>query len=201
MKNGDPILIEVDGKWRRGSFLAQRNIECAGSVTDGDVVYKVGIGEPHYFNYEEKEVYPHSVKRFIPLSEEDATAKHQAELPQAFALAEAALAELLPGETIKVSDGSILGYNGGVTLDPVVYDAQRIVAVQETAGWQVHVVHYHYATRHQPEEYEPVMIGGASDWRSAVRLFIETIFSQKAHGYWEHLADNAMAQAWADGVM
>jgi hypothetical protein len=40
MKNGDPILIEVDGKWRRGSFLAQRNIECAGSVTDGDVVYR-----------------------------------------------------------------------------------------------------------------------------------------------------------------
>lgn len=203
MKAGDPILVNVhgEGKWRRGTFLGERRIECPGSVTDGDTVYKVGIGEPHYFNYEEDEVYPQFVKRFIPLAEEDATAKHQAELPQAFALAEAALAELLPGETIKVEDGSILGYNGGVTLDPVVYETPRIGAVQETAGWQVHVVHYHYATRHQPEEYEPVEVGTASDWRAAVALFIETIFKQKAHGYWEHLADDAMAQAWAEGEM
>lgn len=203
MKNGDPILVNVhgEGKWRRGTFLSERKIECPGSVTDGDTVYTVGIGEPHYFNYEEEEVYPQFVKRFIPLSEEDAKAKHDAELMPAYQMAQAALFALIPGETIKVVEGSIHAFNGGVTLDPVVYETPRIGAVQETAGWQVHVVHYHYATRNQPEEYEPVEVETARDYRAAVRLFVETIFKQKADGYWDHLADEAMAQAWADGEM
>lgn len=201
MKNGDPILVLFGKQWRRGTFLSQRQITCPGSVTDGDTVYMVGIGETHYFNYEEREVYPQHVKRFIPLSEEDATAKHQAELMPAYQMAQAALFALMPGETIEVKDRSILGFHGGVTLDPVVYETLRIGAVQETAGWQVHVVHYHYATRNQPEEYEPVEVGTASDWRTAVRLFIETIFKQKANSYWEHLADETMATAWAENEM
>jgi len=196
MKNGDPILIEVEGKWRRGTFLGSRNIH--GLL----LVYKVGIGETHYCDYEEREVYPPLVKRFIPLSEEDAKAKHVAELMPAYQMAQAALFALMPGEYVTVDDGSILGYNGGVTLDPVVYETQRIGAVQETAGWQVHVVHYHYATRNQPEEYCPVEVGTASsNYQQAVQLFIETILKQKAHDYWENLAEKAAARAWAEGEM
>jgi hypothetical protein len=191
MKAGDPILIEVDGKWRRGSFLADH----------GGAVYMVGIGEPHYFNYEKRKVANTQVKRFIPLTDEDAAATHQAELPQAFAMVEAALKALLPDEKVEIKDGSILAYHGGVTLDPVVYETSRIGAVQETAGWQVHVVHYHYATMDQPEEYELVEVGAASRLAAAVLLFIETIFKQKAHCYWERLGEEEMAQSWDDGEM
>ena len=200
MNTGDSILVNVDPtlgdgqNWRRGTFISQRQITCPGSVTDGDTVYMVGIGEKHYFNYEEKEVYPHSVKRFIPLTEEAAKAKHSAELDVAFEMVQAALVELMPGITAEIKDGSITAF--GVTLDPVVYETPRIGAVQETAGWQVHVIHYNHATREQPEDYEPVEVGTASQWSAAVRLFVETILKQKAKSYWEHLADVWMT--WAD---
>lgn len=202
MKVGDLILVQVDAdSWRRGTFLGQRSVTEGRAQNQHELMYKVGIGEPYYFNYEEREVYPHSVKRFIPLSEEDAKAKHDSELMPAYTMAQAALFALMPGEKIEVKDGSIVGYGGAVTLDPVVYETPRIGAVQETAGWQVTVWKYHYATRHQPEEYEDCPVGDATNYRTAVQKFIETLFKLKAEGYWDHLADEAMAQAWADGEM
>lgn len=135
-------------------------------------------------------------KRLIPLSDEDAKLKHTAELPLALAMVESALAYLLPGEIVKVVDGSIEGCNGSVTLNPVVYEVPRIGAIQDTAGWQVHVVHYHHATNIHPEEYEPVKVGTASYWKNAVKFFVETILKQKAYDYWEHLSESEMAQEY-----
>jgi len=201
MNAGDPVKVLVNEVWKSGTFLGQRQIECAGSVTDGDIVYNIGIGEPHHFNYEEEEFYPQFVKRFIPLSDEAEKAKHDAELPLAFAMVERALAELLPGETVEIKEGSISAYGGAVTLDPVVYETPRIGAVQESAGWQVTVWKYYHATRHEPEDYVDSPVGDATNYSSAVQRFIETIFKIKADGYWDHLADEAMAQAWEDGEM
>ena len=183
MKNGDPILIEDDGRWLRGTFLARREDSEGKANNQHEILYKVGIGEPH-FN-EEREVYPHSVRRFIPLSEEAAKAKHNAELPLAFEMVRVALEGLMPGEQVEIKDGSIVGYYGKVTLDPVVYKTPRIDAVQEIAGWQVHVIHYNYATRNQPEEYEPVEVGVASNWPHAVHQFVVTIFKQKANNLFQ----------------
>ena len=210
MKIGDPILVNVDPtlgdgqNWRRGTFISQRRIECPGSVTDGDTVCMVGIGEKHYFNYEEKEVYPHSVKRFIPLAEEEARAKHTQELPLVFAMVQAALAELLPGVTAELKEsrldiGSISCF--GITLDPVVYETPRIGAMQETAGWQVTDWKYYHATRHQPEEWVDSPVGEPTHYVPAVQRFIEAIFKAKANSYWEHLADDAAAQSWAENEM
>lgn len=197
MNTGDPILVNVsdDGddiglNWRHGTFLGQ----CPGCC-----LYKVGIGEPHHFNYEEKEVYPHSVKRFIPLTEEAAAAKHDAELPLAFAMVQAALVELMPGVTAEIKDGSIFAF--GVTLDPVVYETPRIGAVQETAGWQVTDWKYYHATRNQPEEWVDVPVGEPTHYGIAVQRFIEAIFKVKANSYWERLADDAAATAWAESEM
>lgn len=203
MKSGDPILVNEagEGRWRHGTFISQRQIDCPGSVTDGDTIYTVGIGEKHYFDYREEEVYPQFVKRFIPLAEEAAKAKHDAELMPAYQLIQAALFALLPGEKIEVVDGSIHGFNGWITLDPVIYETPRIGAVQETAGWQVHVVHYTHQTRNQPEEYEPVEVETARDYRAAVRLFIDTLFQMKSAAYWQNLADEAQEKAWAEGEM
>lgn len=201
MKQGDPILVNEmgEGKWRRGTFISQRRIECPGSVTDGDTIYTVGIGEPHHFNYEVEEVYPQFVKRFIPLAEEAAKAKHDAQLPLAFAMVQAALVELMPGVTAEVKDGSISCF--GITLDPVVYETPRIGAVQETAGWQVTEWKYYHATRNQPEDWVDSPVGEPTNYGQAVRQFIEAIFRLKANSYWDNLAEEAMARAWEEGEM
>lgn len=131
--------------------------------------------------------------RYVPLSAEDAMAKHNEELPKAFAMAEEALRQLLPNESIKINhDGAIEGFSGGVSLDPVVYERKG----REMAGWQVHVLHYTCATRHQPEEIDLVEVGSPSNWIAGVQLFVETIFKEISSSYWQHLADEAHAKAW-----
>lgn len=135
--------------------------------------------------------------RYVPMSAEDAMAKHNEELPKAFAMAEEALRQLLPNECIKINhDGAIEGFAGGVSLDPVVYERKGIGCVREMAGWQVHVLRYTCATRHQPEEIDLVEVGSPSNWIAGVQLFVETIFKEISSSYWQHLADEAQAKAW-----
>ena len=225
MKIGDPILVYVgDDNWRSGTFLGQRLITENRTPNQEEMMYMVGIGEPHYFNYEEKEVYPHLVLRFIPLTEEAAKAKHDAELPLAFAMVQAALAELLPGVTAEIktldvkrsikiwratfirhrrsssirflSGGSISAF--GITLDPVVYETPLIGAVQETVGWQVTEWKYYRAT-HQPEEWPEEWVdspvGEPAHYVIAVQRFIEAIFKAKANSYWNRLAEDEQVPA------
>lgn len=198
MQIGDPILVNEagEGRWQRGTFLGQRRIQCPGSVADGDSIYMVGIGEKHHFDYREEEIYPQFVKRFIPLAEEAAAAKHAQELPLAFAMVQAALAELMPGVTAEIKDGSISCF--GITLDPVVYETPRIGAVQETAGWQVTEWKYYHSTRNQPEEWVDAPLGDPTNYGQAVHRFIEAIFRLKANSYWDRLADDAQEQAWVE---
>jgi hypothetical protein len=112
-----------------------------------------------------------------------------------------ALADLLPTETAELKDGVISAYYGAVTLEPCVYDQKRIGAIQEIPGWSVTVWRVHPATRHQPEDVSDSPQGSFPNYALAIQKMIEVIFRCKAEDYWNHKADEGMAEAWAAGEL
>lgn len=111
LKEKEKVIVLVRGSDRpnyeaTGVILGHRVLDVPGSVVHGDVIYKVAIGEPHYFNYAEREIHQNDVQRFIPLPDETAAAKHAEELPLAFAAVEKALAKLMPDEKIEIKEGN-----------------------------------------------------------------------------------------------
>lgn len=122
-------------------------------------------------------------------------------LPLALNVVKAALQKLVPSEvkTLKKVDWSLSsdGYieASGVLLYPVIYESRCIGGVMEVCGWQVQIVRYYPATREQPEEFDPVNIGDPSaNMNTAVKLFVETVFSQVSENYWENIAMAEMAR-------
>lgn len=196
MKKGDKVKVKVDAGWRAGTVLR------VSKKNDG-LHYLVGIGEPHHFNYTKEWRQTPAIKRFQEISPEEANALHLMGLEQGLALAQGALAELLPGETVDLlndghSDPSIRGYHGAVTLDPVVFEQETIGAFIERAGYQVTVWKYVHATRHQPEEYVDAPVGTYPTIGAAVQEFVKTIFALKSSDYWDHKSDEAMAAQWEE---
>jgi hypothetical protein len=194
MNQNDLVKVKVDDKWRVGTVLSKdRN----------HPLYLVGIGEKTHFNYKEEWFGLPDIKRFQEITPEEANALHLMGLEQGLSLAQEALAELLPSETVDLlndrhSDPSIRGYHGAVTLDPVVFEQETIGAFIERAGYQVTVWNYHHATRQQPEEYVDAPVGTFPNIGAAVQSFVQTIFKLKASDYWQHKADEAQAAAWEE---
>ena len=183
LRKDTPVVVlykRNPDQYRKGTVLGNRKVQ------DG-MVYSVGVGEPHYFNYEVREFHESDVQRFEPLSDEAAQAKHDAELPLAFDMVQKALAELIPGEKAELQDGSISAYGGAVTLDPVVYETKRIGVVQETAGWQVTTWKEYPGGYWTPPEYVDAPVGEPTQYGQAVQRFVETVFKIKADGYWDAL--------------
>lgn len=191
MKVNDPCVIRSgNGKsWSKGKVL-----EVSGNGI------RVGIGEPHQVGYESGWCERRDVKRYEPLTE-DKSADHEALIPTVLEAANQALADLLPTEVAELKDGIVSAYYGAVTLEPIVYDQETIGAVQERGGWSVTVWRKFPATRHSPEEMSDSAIGSFPNYAAAVRKFVETVFACKAEDYYQHKADEAMAEAWAAGEL
>jgi hypothetical protein len=189
MKTGDLVKAKVEGKWKSGKVLK----------ASGDA-WKVGIGEPHYFNYEERDFLPGELKRHQPQTDEAHNANLERDLPIGLALAQEAFAALLPGEvvTFKDADNTLSGYHGAVTIDPVQFDQETIGAFIERTGYQVTEWKYHHATRTQPEEYVDAPVGTFPTIGAAVQEFVKTVFALKSRDYWDHKADEAQAAQWEE---
>jgi hypothetical protein len=196
MEKGEAVKVLVgENEWRRGTVLGLRSPDRKNEPT----IIRVGVGEPHYFNYEEKD-FTSGVKRLQEQTDEAHVTNLERDLPIGLELAKEAAAVLLPGETItlKVSDQTISGYHGAVTIDPVQYEQETIGAFIERTGYQVTVWKQYPATRHQPEEYVDAPVGTYPNIGQAVQVFLETIFKLKAEDYWQHKADEAQAAAWEE---
>ena len=194
MKNGDKVCIRLNVKgketWKHGYFLSHRDVESAAGTLR---FVKVGVGEPHYFNYYETEVPSYNVKQYMPLEEDKATFHHNADLVLAVEAIQTALAKLMPDETIKIEDGIIYA-NYGLSLCPVVHDVHTIARVVATPLWQVCMETSIPATRHEPECGDVSEIGSPMHWQFAVALFVEELFKLKANAYWEHLRESEYAK-------
>lgn len=180
MKINSKVKVKIHGNWRSGTLL---------EVVGQD--YKVGIGEPHYFNYEEKVFSSNEVKEYVELPEETADKIHAEQLPLVLAMAQEALAALIPNTKVEVIDGSLSSC--GLTLDPVVYEKETIGKFIEYAGWQVTFWKYYSATRVQPDEYVDCPIEEPLPWNLAVQLFVRSIFNANAQAYWDAKSDEAYA--------
>jgi hypothetical protein len=183
--------------WVKGKVLGVRHIDPPVSTT----VYKVGFGE--YSSYQEREFERQEIKTYQEQSDEEFNANVDRDMPIGLALAQEALAELLPSETVmyKDADRTISGYHGTVTIDPVQYDAPRIGGEIEQTGYQVTVWKYIPATRHQPDEYVDSPVGTFPTIQRAVQEFVKTMFAVKSQDYWEHKEDEAKAAAWKAGEL
>lgn len=201
MKAGDTVKVRIrhgdKHSWRTGTVIGSREIAPPVSTT----VWMIGHGE--FTSYRETEFESNDIKRFTPQTDEAHVANFERDLPLGLALAEEALAELLPNETValKVSDQTISGYHGAVTIDPVQYDHETIGSFIERTGYQVTVWKHIPATRLQPDEYVDAPVGTYGTIGAAVQVFIRTIFKLKSEDYWNAKADAAAAEAWAAGEM
>jgi hypothetical protein len=202
MKIGDTVKVlsrksqvpEAD-LWQRGKVLSVREIDPPVSTT----VYKIGFGE--FSSYEEREFERHEIKSYQEQSDEDYNANVERDIPIGLALANAALAELLPGEVVvfKDADGELSAYHGGVTISPTQYDQPKIGGLIERTGWEVTTWDVQPSTRWHPEEYIDSPVGTFPTIQRAVQALIETIFKLKAKDYWTAKADAAQAEAWEAG--
>jgi len=202
LKAGCKVKVRVrDKDWRQGKLIKV--------LPQGlnEEKYLCGVGEPHYFNYEERPFDRFDVKQYVELPEEQALATHLQEAQLAFALVQEAVAKLMPDEKVELvqtnaASGnveiSIVGYYGGVTLDPVIYEQETIGQVVERAAWQVTTWHSYPDTRTEPGGVDDCPIGTPTNYAQAAVLFVETLFKLKANDYWQNKADEAAAQAWAE---
>jgi hypothetical protein len=183
--------------WSRGKVLSVREIEPPVSTT----VYKIGFGE--FSSYEEREFERHEIKSYQEQSDEDYNANVERDIPIGLALANEALAELLPGEVVVFNDadGELSAYHGGVTISPTQYDQPKIGGLIERTGWEVTTWDVQPSTRWHPEECTDSPVGTFPTIQRAVQALIETIFKLKAKDYWNAKADAAQAEAWAAGEM
>lgn len=199
MKQGDAVKVRIrngaNHSWRKGVVLGFREVEKHGQV--------VNVGHGEYSSYREQEFDTNDVKRLQEQTDEVYHANLMRDLPIGLALAQEALADLLPSETVilKPDDQTLSSYHGAVTIDPVQYEQETIGAFIERNGYQVTVWKYVHATRQQPEEYVDAPVGTFPTIGAAVQEFVKTIFALKSSDYWQAKADNAMAEAWAAGEM
>jgi hypothetical protein len=183
MENGCKVKLRVKDQWRHGTLLNKDNLLC-------------GLGEPHYFNYEERHYDRSDIKEFVPLDEEVAEATHQKELQSAFVMAQEAFADLMPNEKVEIKDNCLSCM--GVTLDPVIHEKETIARFVEVAAWQVNIWKHHPATRWEPEDYSDCPVGSPTNYQCAVQLFVLTVFKLKADCYWDAKADEAFARSLAE---
>jgi hypothetical protein len=194
MKTNTKVKVKTENPggviWRAGTILDVQAQE------SGQMRYLVGVGERHYFNYEERWFLHHNVKEYVELPEGAAETIHAEQLQLALALTQEAIAALIPGTEVKVVDGSLSCC--GLTMDPVVYDHETIGQFREAAAWQVNFWKHYSATRTEPEDCVDCPIEGPLHWNLAVQLFVRSIFIAKADAYWDAKADEAMAKQFEE---
>jgi len=163
--------------------------------------FKIGFGD--FSSYEEREFERNEIKSYLEQSDADFNADFKRDLPIGLALANEALAELLPGEVVvfKDADNELSAYHGAVTIGPVQYDAPKIGGLIEMTGYQVTVWCHVPSTRWVPEEYIDAPVGTFPTIQGAVLEMVRTIFNLKNQDYWNRKADEAQAVAWEAAEM
>jgi hypothetical protein len=159
---------------------------------------KVGVGEPHYFNYHEKEFARHEVTRFVPADDAEVEKAHESQLKEIVAYLEKALDRVLPGEKFHVRDGVVWGACESVSIEPVVVETKRIGETREVAGWSVGIVTYSAGTRWEPPDCDVNEVGEFSSWRQAAGKFIESVFQLRLADTDQAIADDEYAKSFEE---
>lgn len=167
---------------------------------NGDDVL-VGVGEPHYFNYEEKTFPRRQLSVLTELSMEDFDKWVNENLPTVYERAKEVFAKMLPDVTLnfrphtRMSDGCIEAYGMGITLDPCIVEIRSIGRIREIGGYTVSRWHYDSGDYNTPPESDQEELGQFSHANSAIFRFAEAVFGEKVSGWFYAQADNEYAQS------
>lgn len=180
--------IEVKGRgipevWAYGKLL-----ETSGIVGEpGSVRYKIGYGERS--SYREDEFPASSVVKHTPLSEEAHEANVARDLPVGVELANDLLSKFMPTQVVVLDGETIVGFGGGITINPVCHDVKTIGGLVEKTGWELIGWTYHPATRWEPEDRVDSSLGIYPTINKAVEMMVKAMFSMELDGYLQARAE------------
>jgi hypothetical protein len=192
MQIGDKVQFQIEGK-KYKSHGTVINI-------NGDEVL-VGVGEKHYFNYEERLFPRHDLYVFHELSYEDFDNWVDENFPNVYELAKEVFAKMLPEVVLKYhphesSDASIEADGYGITLDPCVMEVRSIGRVKQIGGYSVSRWFRSGGSYMEPPEVDQDELGEYSSSHSAVCRFAEAVFGEKIRGYFDAKAEEEYAKEY-----
>lgn len=177
MKIGDKVRFQLsDKKYEsRGTVL---------KINEDNVL--VGVGEPHYFNYEERELPRRMLKVFYQMSDEDFEQFHADMLSTVHGFAKHVFQEMLPGVAVDIQDGIINA--DGFTLEPCIVEVRSISTIREVAGWSVSAWSYSHGDRDTPPDVDQISLGEFVSYYSAVIRLAEAVFGEKVRRVFESVS-------------
>ncbi len=162
---------------------------------------KVRVLDRKTWKLKERELDRDQIESYKKQSDNEHNSIIERDIPIGLSLANAALADLLPGEKVVLKDGILYGYYDAVSISPTQYHEQTIRSFIERTGWEVTTWHVQPSTRWHPEECWDSPVGTFPTIERAVESMIETIFKLKCSDYWTGKGEEAQAKAWAENEM
>jgi len=178
MQIGAKVQFQIEGK----------NYKSNGTViniNNDDIL--VGVGEKHYFNYEERVFPRYKLYVFQELSYEDFDNWVDENFPKVYELAKEVFAKMLPEVVLthESSDASIKAGGYGITLDPCIMEVRSIGRVKQIGGYSVSRWVGTCGSYMEPPDVDQDEMGQYSDSYSAVCKFAEAVFGEKIRGYFD----------------
>lgn len=192
MQIGDKVQFQIkDKKYKSHGTII--------SINGDDIL--VGVGEKHYFNYEERVFPRHDLYVFQEMSFEDFDIWVEENLPKVYELAKEVFAKMLPEVVLKYhphesSDASIEADGYGITLDPCIMEVRSIGRVKQISGYSVSRWFSTGGSYMEPPDVDQDEMGQYSASYSAVCKFAEAVFGEKVRAYFDAKAEDQYAKEY-----
>jgi len=185
-----------------------RRHERTGTVLEivGDKVM-VGVGEPHYFNYEKRMFSPTQLYNFNQLSDSDARIVWESAFPKAFDYAKKLFASFLPNSVLEFieSDLMIQDKYTGICLSGEIIEQRSIGSVTEIAGYSVSASVVVPGCRTMsngdpgyPDDVDIVELGTYNNYQNAVIGMMKEVFAANIEEDLQRESEQALAQSYMD---
>lgn len=192
MQIGDKVKFQLEDR----QYLSHGTVI---SINHDNVL--VGVGEKHYFNYEERVFPRHDLYVFHSLSQDDFDNWVDENFPKLYEFAKEVFAKMLPDVSLKYhthgpNDASIEADYYGITLDPCIMEVRSIGRIKEICGYSVSAWTSSAGSRWEPPDVDNVELGQYRDHYNAVRGFAEAVFGEKVRAYFDAKAEDEYAKEY-----
>lgn len=202
MKIGQSVKVRtrpaMEVKGQQIPELWQRGVVKTVSYTGSDQKpsgFNIAYGE--FSSYTEQDFPASDVVKHTPLSDEAQEANIARDLPIGLALANELIKQFLPSHPEVTLDGeNLVGYKGGITIDPVTIDQKTIGGLVERTAWEVVSWSWEGGGRWHPEENVDSAVGTYRSIGEAVEAMIKAIFAMELEGYLTAKGEQDMAEQW-----
>jgi len=183
-----------------------RRHERTGTVLEivGDKVM-VGVGEPHYFNYEKRLISPVRLYNFNQISDDDARIVWQSEFPKAFDYAKEMFARFLPNNFLEFNESDLMiqDKTTGICLSGEIVERRSIGSVTEIAGYSVSGEIFVPGCRTMPngdpgypDDVDIVELGTYNNYRHAVIGMMKEVFASNIESELQRESEEALARSY-----